>query len=135
MDPGQVLLHYRLIEKIGEGGMGMVWKALDTNLDREVALKILPSRVADDPAALARFRREARALAALSHPHILAIHDSGSEAGVTFVVMELLEGETLKRRLAEGPLPLRKTVELAPGICSSKMRCSRGVQSTFSVKA
>jgi dipeptidyl aminopeptidase/acylaminoacyl peptidase len=113
IENGQTLSHYRLIEKIGEGGMGSVWKALDTRLDREVALKLLPSRVAGDPRALARFEREARAVAALSHPHILAVHDVGSDDGIHFVVMELLKGETLKKRIAEGPLPLRKTVELA----------------------
>jgi hypothetical protein len=111
--PGHTLLHYRLIEKIGEGGMGLVWKALDTNLDREVALKVLPSRVTNDPAALARFRREAKVVAALSHPHILAVHDLGSDAEITFVVMELLEGENLRERITAGPMPLRKTVEFA----------------------
>ena len=116
VEAGQSLSHYRLIEKIGEGGMGSVWKALDARLDREVALKILPSRVAGDPRALARFEREARAVAALTHPHILAVHDVGHEDGIHFVVMELLEGETLRQRLAEGPLPLRKTVEFAAQI-------------------
>jgi hypothetical protein len=113
LEPGQTLSHYRVVEKIGEGGMGSVWKALDTRLDRSVALKVLPERVAGDPRALARFEREARAVAALSHPHILAVHDVGHVDGVHFVVMELLEGETLKQRLAEAPLPLRRAVELA----------------------
>jgi serine/threonine protein kinase len=116
IETGPTLSHYRLIEKIGEGGMGSVWKALDTRLDREVALKVLPERVADDPKALARFEREARAVAALFHPHILAVHDVGSDNGVHFVVMELLEGETLRQRLAEGPLSVRKTVDFAAQI-------------------
>ena len=100
-------MHYRLIEKIGEGGMGSVWKAVDSRLDRQVALKVLPDRVSSDPKALARFEREARAVAVLSHPHILAVHDVGHEDGVHYVVMELLEGETLRQRLVEGPLTLR----------------------------
>jgi tetratricopeptide (TPR) repeat protein len=114
--PGQVLSHYRLIEKIGEGGMGVVWKALDTRLDREVAIKVLPEDVAGDPERLARFKREAKAVAALSHPNILAIHDVGAESGLSYAVMELLNGETLRERLQGAALDWRKAVEIGAAI-------------------
>jgi TolB-like protein/cytochrome c-type biogenesis protein CcmH/NrfG len=103
---------YRILSQLGAGGMGEVYRALDTRLDRQVALKILPAIFAHDPERVARFEREAKAVAALSHPNILAIHDCGHDAGVWFVVMELLEGETLRQRLAHGPLALRKALEI-----------------------
>src|SRR5687768_10679494 len=96
--------------------MGEVYRARDTRLGREVALKVLPEAVANDPSRQARFEREARAVAALSHPNILAIHDYGSQDGVTYAVMELLEGETLRERLARGPLPWRTAVEVAAAV-------------------
>jgi Tol biopolymer transport system component len=98
---------------IGAGGMGEVYRAHDTRLDRAVAIKVLPSLFADDPERLARFEREARAVAALSHPNILSIHDFGRDAssGVTYAAMELLEGETLRERLAGGALAPRKAIE------------------------
>ncbi|HEV2063115.1 MAG TPA: serine/threonine-protein kinase, partial [Thermoanaerobaculia bacterium] len=95
---------YEILAPIGAGGMGEVFKARDTRLQRLVAVKVLAPRVADDPEALARFEREARTVAALSHPNILAIHDVGREGGIVYAVMELLEGETLRARLAAGPL-------------------------------
>ena len=94
--PGQSLLHYRLVEKIGAGGMGDVWRAVDTRLDREVAVKVMSERLAHDTEALARFEREARAVAALSHPNVLALYDVGREDGVSYVVTELLHGTTLR---------------------------------------
>ncbi len=112
-EPGHTLLHYRLIEKIGEGGMGVVWKARDTRLDRDVALKILPDSVAKDSDRLARFEREAKAVAALAHPNILAVYDFGREGDTTYMVTELLDGESLRERLGEGALPARKAAELA----------------------
>src|SRR6185295_14330976 len=93
--------------------MGEVYRARDERLKRDVAIKILPESLAADPDALARFEREARAVAALSHPNILAIHDFGVEGGRAFSVTELLEGRTLRERLADGPLPVRKATECA----------------------
>jgi serine/threonine protein kinase len=113
IEAGQNLLHYRLIEKIGEGGMGLVWKAVDTTLDREVAIKILPDTVAGRPDRLARFEREAKAVAALAHPNILAVYDFGREGETTYMVTELLVGSSLRERLTEGPLPPRSAAELA----------------------
>ena len=110
---GQTLLHYRLVEKIGAGGMGDVWRAVDTRLDREVAVKVISERHAEDAEALARFEREARAVAALSHPNVLALYDVGREDGVSYVVTELLRGSTLRSRLDDGPLALQPAVELA----------------------
>jgi len=98
--------------------MGEVYRARDTKLDRYVAVKILPERLASDADALARFEREGKAVAALSHPNILAIHDFGREAGVVFAVMELLEGESLRDLLGDGPLPPRKVVDLSRQICA-----------------
>ena len=109
---GRTLGHYRIVEKIGEGGMGQVYRALDERLDRDVAIKILPAEVADDPDRLGRFEREAKALAQLTHPNILQIFEFGEDQGVTFAVTELLEGESLRERIALGPLPWRKAVEI-----------------------
>ena len=95
IEPGRTLSHYRLIEKIGEGGMGVVWKALDTTLDREVAIKVLPSLFAESPERLARFEREAKLLAALNHPNIATIHGLHEADGTRFLAMEFVEGETL----------------------------------------
>jgi serine/threonine protein kinase len=99
IEAGQQLLHYRLIEKIGEGGMGVVWKAEDTKLHRHIALKILPEAMAADPDRRARFEREARAVAALNHPNIVTLHsveEADTPAGtVHFITMELVEGRNL----------------------------------------
>src|SRR5438477_6395797 len=96
--------------------MGEVYRACDTRLGREVAVKVLPEPFAGDPVRQARFEREARAVAALSHPNILAIHDYGTQGAVTYAVMELLEGETLRGRLARGPLAWREAVEVGAAI-------------------
>jgi tetratricopeptide (TPR) repeat protein/TolB-like protein len=109
---GRTLGHYRIVEKIGEGGMGEVYRANDERLDRDVAIKILPVEVADDPDRLGRFEREAKALAQLTHPNILQIFEFGEDQGVTFAATELLEGETLRERIEQGPLPWRKAVEI-----------------------
>ncbi len=107
---------YEILSSLGAGGMGEVYRARDTKLDRDVALKVLPPHLAKDPEALERFEREAKAIAALSHPNILSIFDFGEEGGVAYAVTELLEGETLRQRLASGALPSRKAVEIAVGM-------------------
>src|SRR6476659_3745150 len=104
---------YEIIAPLGAGGMGEVYRARDTRLERDVAIKILPARLSGDPAALTRFEREAKSVAALSHPSILAIFDVGTADGVSYAVMELLTGETLRARLADGPLPVRKALDYA----------------------
>src|SRR6202034_1880871 len=109
---GSKLGPYEIQSSIGAGGMGEVYRARDTRLGREVALKILPESFARDADRLRRFEQEARAVAALNHPNILAIHDIGEQGGVPFIVSELLEGESLRAALERGALPLRKTVEL-----------------------
>jgi tetratricopeptide (TPR) repeat protein len=110
---GRVIGPYRLVEKIGEGGMGVVWMARDTSLDRDVALKFLPEALARDPERLARFEREAKAVAALAHPGILAIHGFGEDDGTVYAVTELLEGRTLRDALREGPMPVDRVAAIA----------------------
>jgi serine/threonine protein kinase len=106
--PGTRLGAFQIVAQIGAGGMGEVYKARDTRLERTVAIKVLPSEVADDPDLRARFEREARAVAALDHPHICGIYDVGSVDGTHYLVMPHLEGQTLAARLEKGPLPLLK---------------------------
>jgi eukaryotic-like serine/threonine-protein kinase len=107
---------YQILSWLGAGGMGEVYRAQDSHLDREVAIKILPAHLADNPEALSRFEREAKAVAALSHPNILSIHDFTSDHGVHFVVMELLAGETLRSRLQRSALAWRRVVEIGVAI-------------------
>jgi Tol biopolymer transport system component len=116
LSPGQRLGSYEIVDQLGAGGMGEVYRGRDTRLQRMVAIKIVPAAVAGNADALARFEREARAVAALSHPNILAIHDFGHQDGVTYAVMELLEGRSLADVLATGALPPRKAIEYAKQI-------------------
>src|SRR4029453_479842 len=113
---GKELGPYRVLDKLGEGGMGEVYRAHDTRLHREVAVKVLPPIMAADPDRIARFELEARATAALNHPNIVALYDVGTDRGIAYVVSELLTGTTLRERIATGPMPVRKVVEIGLGI-------------------
>ncbi len=113
---GRTLGHYRIVEQIGAGGMGVVYRAHDERLDRDVAVKVLHREVASDPERLARFEREAKAVAKLEHPNILAIHDFGTEDGIAYAVMELLEGESLREVISREGLSTSKAVEYARAI-------------------
>src|SRR5262245_35876869 len=113
---GARLGHYDICAPLGAGGMGEVYRAKDSRLGREVAIKVLHEHLARDPDALRRFEQEARSVAALSHPNILAIHDFGSDGDVAFAITELLEGESLRSRLSQAPLPWRKSVEIGVAV-------------------
>ena len=109
---GQIVAHYRIVEKIGEGGMGVVYRAQDTRLNRDVAIKSLPDIFAADPSRLARFEREAKILATLNHPNIASVYGLEESDGKRFLVMELVEGKTLAQRLLKGPLPVEEALQV-----------------------
>ena len=119
LDSNSSLLHYRLLAQIGEGGMGVVWKATDTTLERDVAIKILPEQFAADPERLARFEREAKLLASLNHPNIAAVYGLHEAEGVRFLVMELVDGEDLAERLSRGPMGIEAGLAAAGQIASA----------------
>lgn len=116
---GKTISHYRIMEPIGRGGMGVVYKAEDLKLRRYVALKLLPQFLATDPQALVRFEREAQAASALNHPHICTVYEIGEAEGLHFIAIELLDGETLKQRIARGPLEISQILEIGTEICDA----------------
>ena len=123
LSPGIHLGPYEILAPLGAGGMGEVYRARDTRLSRDVAVKVLPAGLAADPDRLARFEREAKAVAALSHPNILAIHDFGSDDVTAYAVTELLTGETLRDHLAEGAISVNRavaiTIQIANGLAAA----------------
>ncbi len=129
LQPGARLGPYEVVSALGAGGMGEVYRARDTRLDRTVAIKVLPEKLAADPQFRERFDREARAISQLDHPHICALYDVGDQAGTAYLVMQYLEGETLADRLAKGALPLDQALTIAIEVGRPSTR--RTVQASF----
>ena len=125
LQPGTSLGPYQIDAPLGAGGMGEVYKATDTRLDRTVAIKVLPEHVAADPDLKQRFECEARTVAALNHPHICTLHDIGNQDGIDFLVMEYLDGETVAQRLEQGALPLDQALQIAIEIADALDKAHR----------
>ena len=120
---GGTLAHYRILDMLGAGGMGEVYRAHDERLDREVAIKVLPSTSFEDPVARARLLQEARAAAALNHPHICTVHEVGEADGQAYIVMELVDGQTLSERIKEGPLLVDQVVRYGLQLADALAAC------------
>ena len=125
LQPGTTLGPYEILSPIGAGGMGEVYKARDTRLDRTVAIKVLPEHVASDPDLKQRFEREAKTISSLNHPHICTLYDIGEQDGVDFLVMEYLEGDTLAQRLEKEALPLNQALKIAIEIADALDKAHR----------
>ena len=125
LSAGDKLGPYEILSAIGSGGMGEVYKARDTRLDRSVAVKVLPEHIAKREDLRARFEREARAVASLNHPNICTLHDIGAQDGTSYMVMELMEGETLAARIEKGPIPLEQALSYASQIADALDRAHR----------
>ncbi len=125
LQPGTTLGPYEILSPIEAGGMGEVYKARDTRLDRTVAIKVLPEHVAADPDLKQRFEREAKTISSLNHPHICTLYDIGSQDGIDFLVMEYLEGDTLAQRLEKGALPLDQALKVAIEIAEALDKAHR----------
>ena len=125
LGPGTRLGPYEILSAIGAGGMGEVYRARDTRLQRDVAIKILPAALAGDASFRERFEREARPVAALNHPHICALYDVGEDGGAAFIVMEHLEGETLADRVSKGPLPVEQALRFGIQIAEALDKAHR----------
>ena len=125
LHPGTTLGPYEILSPIGAGGMGEVYKARDTRLDRTVAIKVLPANVASDPDLKQRFEREAKTISSLNHPHICTLFDIGSQDGIDYLVMEYLEGDTLAQRLEKGALPLDQVLKIAAEIADALDKAHR----------
>ena len=125
LQAGTRLGPYEIVAPLGAGGMGEVYRARDTRLGREVAIKVLPPNLSESPQARARLQREAKAISSLTHPHICTLHDVGHDGGVDYLVMELLEGHTLADRIERGPLPLEQALKYGVEIASALDRAHR----------
>src|SRR5579864_4262957 len=123
--PGTRLGPYEIGAVLGAGGMGEVYRAVDTRLERTVAIKILPAQLSSDPIRKQRFEREAKTISSLNHPHICTLHDVGSQDGVDYLVMECVEGETLAKRLEKGPLPLEQVLKYGAQIADALYKAHR----------
>src|SRR5258706_6977212 len=119
LSPGTHLGTYEITAPLGAGGMGEVYRARDTRLERDVAIKILPAQFSSDPVRKQRFEREAKTISSLNHPHICVLHDIGSQDGIDYLVMECVEGETLAKRLERGPLPLEQVLKFGAQIADA----------------
>src|SRR5262249_40365137 len=125
LTPGTKLGPYEIHSPLGAGGMGEVYRARDTRLGRDVAIKVLPAHLSSSPELTARFEREARTISSLNHPHICQLYDIGSQGGIDFLVMEYLEGETLDCRVLKGALPMKQALEYGGQICEAMEKAHR----------